>query len=109
MSTNRASFFMVTIMFVMCSAILLGGCAGDPGPVPSVPPIRTASVAVAVGCVVDRPEEVVPMNRQVTPEQFRALAPGAMAQAVKAQAGARMNYEDRLASATFGCRDAPPK
>lgn len=82
---------------------LLCGCST----LPADPQTRTVSVAVAVGCVVDRPAPPVALNTRLTSEQWDTLAPGAKAQSVLGQAGVRMNYQDELRAATAGCRDAP--
>jgi hypothetical protein len=61
-------------------------------------------VAVAVGCVKDRPARPQSLAERIPDAEWDALAPGAMARAVQAQAGDRLNYEDRLEAATAGCR-----
>lgn len=85
---------------------VLTGCAG------STPEVRveyrTVPVPVSVGCVVDRPAPIRPLNEQITPEQWERLAPGAKAEAIRAQAGERMNYSDRLEASTSGCKNAEP-
>ena len=82
---------------------LLCGCTATT----AIPPPRTISVAVAVGCVVDRPVPPAALTTRVTSDQWGTLAPGAKAQSVLAQAGVRMNYQDELGAATAGCKDAP--
>lgn len=86
--------------------IALSSCTSTPAE-PRVE-YRTVPVAVSAGCVVERPEAVVPLNQQVSSDQWGALAPGAKAEAVLAQAGDRLNYEDRLEAATSGCKNANP-
>ncbi|MEZ0495386.1 hypothetical protein [Sphingomonas sp. IW22] len=68
--------------------------------------VETAPVAVAVGCVVNRPARVTPLRELVPAAQWAARAPGAKAQAVRAQAGRRMNHADALDAATRAC---PPR
>lgn len=84
----------------------LTGCA-TPEPETRVE-YKTVSVPVSVGCVVDRPVPVRPLNEQIAPGQWGALAPGAKAEAVKSQAGERMNYSDELEASTSGCKNAEP-
>lgn len=85
--------------------IALAGCASRP---PAEPAINYVEVPMPVPapCVVDRPAPVVPMNAQVAAADWAARAPGAKAQAVRAQAGRRMNHADALAAATSGCAAA---
>lgn len=95
--------FTITIF----SLALLAGCSAA---FPERPPeIRYVQVPVAVpvGCVRDRPAPVVPLNRQITREEWQARAPGAKAATIERQAGERMNNSDRLQAATGACPDAP--
>jgi hypothetical protein len=87
------------------SLVLLAGCATRPAPEPAVE-YREAAIAVAIGCVVDRPEKPVPLNVRISPADWAARAPGAKAQSVRSQGGIRLNYEDRLAASTSGCTGA---
>lgn len=80
----------------------LAACATSPAPEARVE-YRTANVAVAAGCVSNAPAEVVPLKQRIPDDQWKALAPGAKAEATKAQAGERMNYEDQLRAATRAC------
>lgn len=66
---------------------------------------QDVNIAVPVGCVVNRPEPVRPMNTQISNEAWDSLPPGSKARAVEAQGGDRMNYTDRLEAATKGCAD----
>lgn len=84
------------------SLMLLAACAHAPAVEPTVQ-YRDAAVAVAVGCVVDRPTPPVPLASRISPAEWAARAPGAKAQAVRAQAGSHMNYEDRERAATSAC------
>lgn len=83
---------------------LLAGCAGKPE-IETV--YKQVPVAVAVGCVVDRPESPLSLNARVSADEWGQRAPGAKAASVEAQAGIRMNYQDRLEASTAGCRAAP--
>jgi hypothetical protein len=90
-------------------ALLAGILTGCATPEPEVKiEYRTVPVPVSVGCVVDKPAPVRPLNKQIAPEQWETLAPGAKAEAVKAQAGERMNYSDELEASTSGCKNAEP-
>lgn len=88
-------------------ALALASC-GQPTP-PVEPSIvyREVKVPVAVGCVSQRPTPPVAANARISADQWAALAPGAQAEVMKAQAGEHMNYEDKLNAATSGCKDAP--
>lgn len=86
--------------------VLLAGCTHKPASEPERV-YRELPVAVAVGCVKDRPTAPQSLAERYSDAEWAALAPGAMARAVQAQAGERMNYEDRLEAATRGCREVP--
>lgn len=103
----RTGFGLALLLWALILGVvfLLSGCAHVSEAPPTVV-YKEAKVAVSAGCVVDRPEPVKPMNQQVSKEQWDALAPGAKAQAVKAQIGERLNYEDNLRASTSGCPDA---
>jgi hypothetical protein len=45
----------------------------------------------------------MPLASRISPSDWAARAPGAKAQAVRAQTGVRMNYEDRERAATSAC------
>lgn len=83
---------------------LIAGCGHKPL---NDAPYRELPVAVAVGCVKDRPTAPQSLAERFTDDEWASLAPGAMARAVQAQAGDRMNYTDRLEAATKGCKPAP--
>ena len=87
------------------AGLLIAGCAGKT-PEPKIV-LKPYPVATPVGCVVDRPTPPVTLLMRISDEAWSALAPGARARAVEAQAGERMNYQDALATATSGCKDAP--
>jgi hypothetical protein len=89
------------------AALSLAACS-TPQPDVSRIEYRTANVAVSAGCVVDPPAVPVPLKQGYTDEQWNALAPGAKAEALKAQAGERLNYEDRLRAASSGCKPVAP-
>lgn len=84
------------------SLMLVAACATRPAPEPVVQ-YREAAVAIASGCVVDRPTPPAPLASRITAADWAARAPGAKAQSVRAQAGVRLNYEDRLAASTAAC------
>jgi len=85
------------------SLVLLAACAGRPPRVEPTVEYREAAVAIATGCVVDRPAPVTPLSSRVPAGEWARRAPGAKAQAVRAQAGQRLNYEDALRASTAGC------
>ncbi len=93
------------IGFVATAGLLIAGCAGQ-APEPKIV-LKPVPVATPVGCVVGRPDAPQTLAERVSDDVWASLAPGAKARAVEAQAGARMNYEDALAAATSGCKDAP--
>lgn len=93
------------IGFVATAGLLIAGCAGQT-PEPQIV-LKPVPVATPVGCVVGRPDKPQTLAERVPDETWAALAPGAKARAVEAQAGARLNYEDALEAATSGCKDAP--
>lgn len=95
----RCSMRFITTAF---SLLLLAACATRPAPEPAVQ-YRDAAIAVAIGCVVDRPAKPAAINSRVNAAEWAARAPGAKAQAVRAQAGHRLNYEERLAASTSAC------
>lgn len=83
---------------------LLAACAHAPEQKIVLKPVP---VATPVGCVVNRPSPPETLLVRISNEEWAALAPGARARAVEAQAGERMNYQDALAAATSGCKDVP--
>ncbi len=89
------------------SLLLLAACVGRPTPEPAIQ-YREAAVAVAAGCVGDRPAAPAPLNVRVPAAEWATRAPGAKAQAIRAQGGLRLNYEDRQAAALSGCGDRQP-
>lgn len=84
-------------------ASALSACVGrTPAPEPTIV-YRDAAVAIAAGCVVDRPAAIVPLRDRVPPAEWAARAPGAKTQAIAAQAGRRMNHQTLSDAATSGC------
>ncbi len=81
----------------------LAACAHGTPPEPAKE-VHTATIRIPAPCVVNRPDAVTPLKDQVDAAIWAALAPGAHAQNIKAQAGTRMNYEDRLRAATAACQ-----
>lgn len=106
---ERVLTFRETVALFLAVALVISvcGCARNPPPEPSTI-YKTVEVRVPSPCVTDRPPEVQPLNRRVPPANWAALAPGAKAQSVKAQAGERMNYEDKLRVATNACPEIMP-
>ena len=94
----------IVLCGLLASAVL-AGCKS--APVDPKVEYRTANVAVAVGCVVNAPAKPPAINTLIPQDTWKSLAPGAKSQAVKAQAGERMNYQDQLEASTSGCRKAP--
>lgn len=84
-------------------SLLLAACSGhsDGGRAR----IETAPAIVAAPCVTatGRPTPVTPLRQGTPVATWEALAPGAKARAVQAQAGRRMSYIDSLEAATAGC------
>lgn len=97
---------MIRTILALAIAGGLSACAGRaPAPEPTII-YRDAPIAVAAGCVVDRPAPIVPLRDRVSPAEWAARAPGAKAQAIAAQAGRRMNHQARTDAATSGCAAA---
>lgn len=94
------------ILVIALVAILSACMARAPAPEPAVS-FRDVAVPVAVGCVVDRPAAPAPLRDRVPADAWAARAPGAKAQAVRAQAGRRLNFESALDASTVGCSPAP--
>jgi hypothetical protein len=92
------------VCFLMAGLTLMG-CGSTPPKSAGTDPV-TVAVPVAVGCVDSngRPAPPPPLKQRYTREQWDSLAPGARANAVAAQAGERMNFEDRDRAATSACR-----
>ncbi len=93
--------------------ILLAACAGHSPPPDTVTVYKEVPVRIPAGCVVDRPERVIPLNQRIPKSEWDARAPGAHAQSIRAQAAEKDNYIDKLRAATDGCPDvtkppAPP-
>ena len=91
--------------FLAPAGLLIAGCAG-PTPEPRTV-LKPVPVATPVGCVVGRPTPPPTLLERISDPDWAALAPGAKARAVEGTAGDRMNYQDELAAATSGCKDAP--
>lgn len=99
-------------MLASVLAFIVASCGGDrvhipdnlPPPEPEVE-FDTVSVVAATGCIAEggKPDKVQPLKGRYTREEWDSLAPGAKAQAVRAQSGERLNYEDSLDAATAGC------
>lgn len=99
---------LATYLIVAAIVCFLAGCKTvDTVPDPKVE-VHVAKVAIPTPCVVNRPAEPPRLRDQIPATNWAGIAPGAKAQAVKAQAGARMNYEDELRAATSHCPSAAP-
>lgn len=83
-------------------ALALAGCGGSQAR-PEVH-YETVPVVVTAPCVVNRPTAPVSLKQAIPDAQWAQMPTGAKARAVEAQAGRRLNYEDRLEAATAGCR-----
>ena len=99
---------MRSILWASSLALALAGCASTKSAIkPQVEQVPVeVVVAVATGCIDAKGRPAVPARLQdrYTPEQWAALAPGAKAEAFKAQAGERMNYGDLLYASTSACK-----
>lgn len=91
--------------FLAPAGLLIASCAGQT-PEPRIV-LKPVPVATPVGCVVNRPTPPQTLLERISDPDWDALAPGAKARAVEVTAGERMNYQDGLAAATSGCKDAP--
>lgn len=94
-------------LLLVVAMMLLSGCNGGDHHAPAVSEKPAPyAVPVSAGCVGadGRPGRPQPLNQRYSADQWAALAPGAKANAVAAQAGARLNYEDEDAAATSGCK-----
>lgn len=97
---------LMRALVAVAVCVALAGCAHNPPPPPQIV-YQEVKVPVAVGCVRDRPERVKSLAEQITQTIWAGMPTGAKAQAVKAQAGRRQNYEDKLSASVAGCPDAP--
>jgi hypothetical protein len=91
---------------ILSTSFALAACGGGERPAtPSDTPTSYA-VPVATGCVAEggKPERPQTLKERYTAEQWAALPPGSKAEAIAAQAGKRLNYEDELNAATAGCK-----
>ena len=94
--------------FSLAAALIVSACANHISAIrPAVEekPVEVV-VAVATGCIATkgRPAPVKPLKSTLTLEQWKKLAPGAKAEAIKAQSGTRLNYEDTDRAATSACK-----
>jgi len=60
-------------------------------------------VPVAVACVLERPDEVVPLRYKIAREQWEALSTDQRENLLQAQALDRKAFGDKLFVATAGC------
>jgi hypothetical protein len=98
-----------SLSLVSCLAAL-SGCATTPAPDRPARTqevrIETAPVIVATGCLPASglPDAPRPLRQEIPQDRWDAMPPGAKAEAVKAKAGERLNYEDAVRAATAGCQ-----
>lgn len=97
---------MIKSIVLASSLFALAACATtasapEPEKVPEI-----VAVEVATGCVASsgRPAEPDALSIAYPEAEWSKLAPGAKAEAIRAQAGKRLNYEDQDRAATSGCR-----
>ena len=83
----------------LAGLLSLGGCAAPDQRIV----YKQAKVAVAVGCVSQRPIRQPSLLATYSDEGWAAMPPGAKASALEARAAERMNYTDRLEAATAAC------
>ena len=90
--------------FILVATALLCSCGARPKTAADAP-IHYA-VPVAAGCVAEagKPLAPRPISETHPADQWQAMPAGVKAQAIAAQAGRRLNYEDRLSAATAGCK-----
>lgn len=93
---------------LLCLVIMLAACASHKSPINLLPEQvpHDVNVAVATGCIATtgRPAPVDPLNKTITPDEWKKKPPNAKASAVLAQAGRRLNYEQADAAATSACK-----
>lgn len=101
---------MLKASSLLIAGLALASCGTTKTIIEEVP--VNVYVPVIAPCVADpdkdgkgnRPDRVKSIRDAVPREQWDALAPGAKAEAVRAQAGRRMNYEDEDRAATSACK-----
>lgn len=98
MRSIKLAFSLSVLALAACAAPKPPAAVGEK-PVPYAVPVATGCVATS-----GRPSRPQPLAQRYTPQQWAALATGAKANTVAAQAGARMNYEDEAAAATSACK-----
>lgn len=88
--------------WMICITLVSSACGGPP----KVPPPPTVKIPVAVPCVASggKPEPIEPLSASFPEDVWAAMPPGSKAQAVKGQAGRRMNYADELLASVAGCK-----
>lgn len=89
------------------SLIALAAChtGVEVRPQPEKVPVEVL-MPVATGCIAEtgRPDPPTPLNAKVDEQAWTAMPIGAKAEAVRAQAGRHLNYEDEERAATSTCR-----
>jgi hypothetical protein len=81
--------------------MLIAGCGHNPTVIRDR--VEQVSVPVIQKCAGERPAPIVPMNQQLTAEQWDALSPKQRAETAAAQGLARMSHADELNAATSAC------
>lgn len=88
---------------IILTALLVSGCATTPQVVYRDRPVEV-KVPVAQPCVVGaRPAAPLPLNKQYTADQWKALDPKQKAAIVSAHALALKTYGENVNGATAGC------
>ena len=88
---------------LMISIVLASSACGGPQTVPPPPSVK---IPVIVPCVASggKPQAIEPLSASYPEGVWAAMPPGSKAQAVKAQAGRHLNYEDELFASVAGCK-----
>lgn len=94
------------IALVVPLFLALTACPGSPPKSAGSDAPVSYAVPVAVGCIATggKPAAPTTLKQRYTREQWDAMPPGAKSQAVAAQGGKHMNFEDESAAATSTCR-----
>jgi hypothetical protein len=98
---------MDKIKLALFGALILAGCgAKDEHPATVAEKPVPYAVPTLAPCLPPTGHAIAPqpLNQRYPADQWAKLAPGAKGQAVAAQGGARLNYEDEERGATAGCK-----
>lgn len=89
------------------SLAILAACTSGPDirPQPEQVPVEVL-MPVATGCIAEtgRPPLPDPLNAKINEDEWTAMPAGSKSEAVLAQAGRHMNYEDEERAATSTCK-----